>query len=220
MDLEIIFENENLVLLSKPFGLQVEPDRFNFPNLLDWVYQKNNVHKTKTYYLVNRLDRPTSGLVIIAKNKSTYKFFQDEWSKNYVIKKYFAIIHGQIKNKSATLTNFLEKNNRLHQSIVHDTESIDAKKSILIYNTINEKEEYSLLDIQILTGRFHQIRAQLSHFGHPIWNDTNYGAPKISDEICIGLHCYYTSIKLDSNSKVSEFISHPKNHPAFKMFQF
>lgn len=220
MELEVFFENENVILVNKPFGLQVEPDKFNFPNLLDWAHKKNNLSKEKTYYLVNRLDRPTSGIVLVAKNKSTYKFLQEEWSKDYVVKKYYALVHGHLKNNSATLNHFLEKKHNIHKALIHETESSESKKSILIYKVIKEFEEYSLLDVQILTGRYHQIRAQLSHIGNPIWNDTNYGAPKNSNEVCIGLHCYFTSIKLGQNSPISEFHSRPNNHPVFDLFEF
>ncbi|NOT36206.1 MAG: RNA pseudouridine synthase [Saprospiraceae bacterium] len=218
MDVKIVFENNDLIIIDKPFGLQVEPDKNNHPNLLHTIIDQQKL-KDKLF-VVNRIDRPTSGLVVFAKKKSACTFLQSEWTSNNVRKKYLAIVQGQLSNGSQLLQHFIYKDFKLHRAIVSDTKvNDDYKECKLQYNVLTYNNDWSLLEIELLTGRYHQIRAQLSYIGHPIWNDILYGAEKKMDDSCIGLHCYYNSFKISGTSAVKTFSALPMMHPAFGVLE-
>ncbi|MCC6816288.1 MAG: RNA pseudouridine synthase [Saprospiraceae bacterium] len=220
MNINIVFENNDILVINKPFGLQVEPDKNNHPNLLDWVQQNIQLKSNQKIFVVNRIDRPTSGLVLFAKNKSNCIFLQKQWIDNVVSKKYFAIVEGNLSNKESDLQHFIRKDVLLHKAIVNNEQSSnDFKLSKLNYSLISSIANYSLLQIRLITGRYHQIRAQLAFIEHPLWNDELYGAKKIFNDSCIGLHCYFNSFMINPGSKTKEFIALPNQHPAFEPFK-
>lgn len=220
MNLNIVFENHDLIIVDKPSGLQVEPDKNNHPNLLNILQNKPGLNQENhKLFVVNRIDRPTSGLVIFAKKKSVCTFLQSLWANNEVQKKYYAVVQGSPSESHSTLSHYIYKDFKQHKAIV-STQQVDDnyKECKLNYKKLNSNSRYSLLEILLLTGRYHQIRAQMSFIGHPIWNDVLYGAEKVIDESIIGLHCFSNTLKISASGNPATFQSFPEEHQAFIQF--
>ena len=128
--------------------------------------------------VVHRIDRPVAGLVVFAKTSKALERLNKMLREGKIHKKYWALVEGKLEEKSATLTNFLKNNGRLNKTFVSSPDDPEAKKSVLEYQTIAEGERYSLVEIDLKTGRKHQIRAQFSNIGHPIKGDLKYGAKR------------------------------------------
>ncbi|MEP7197358.1 MAG: RNA pseudouridine synthase [Saprospiraceae bacterium] len=219
MSLNIVFENAELLILNKPYGLQVEPDKNGHPNLLAMAETYYKTSEDKNLFVVNRIDRPTSGLVLFSKKKKAYIDLQKQWSENKVTKSYLAIVQGVLEQTEAELVHFVSKDLLNYKAKVFDVETgKDSKEARLSYKVLQQNGPYSLLQVELMTGRYHQIRAQLAHIGHPIWNDVLYGAEKVSEEVCIGLHCFKNVFLIPASKARKELISLPFQHPAFKGF--
>ncbi len=142
---------------------------------------------------MNRLDKDTSGIVVFAKNEETKKFLQENWEKVAVSREYIAIVEGRVLKKYGTLKSFLkeDKNYRMHV--------VNSKKGLLSithYETMMSNKKYSLLKINIDTGRKNQIRVQLKEINHPIVGDKKYGSIK-NPMNRMGLHASYLELKLN-----------------------
>ena len=219
MPINIVFENVDLIVLNKPFGLQVEPDKNGHPSLLQEAIEHYKIKEDKKLFVVNRIDRPTSGLVIFAKKKKAYLDLQKQWAENLVFKSYLVVVNGSLELEEDDLRHFVVKDLKNYKALVYDEYvNSDCKEAILKYKILQKTDSQSLLEVVLKTGRYHQIRAQLAHIGHPVWNDVLYGAPKIIEEVCIGLHSYKNAFKLPSTQKEREFSSVPFGHIAFKEF--
>ena len=179
--LTIAFEDKNLLIVDKPaklltIGTTKEKERTLYHEVLTYLHKKN-----QKAFIVNRIDKDTSGLVVFAKNEETKNKMQDNWSK--VIRKYYAVCEGKIKNKGI-IEEYLTEDKNLN---VYATTKDKGKLAITKYNPLKLTSTYTLLDIEILTGRKNQIRVGLSNLKHPIIGDKKYGAK--SDPIRrMGLH--------------------------------
>jgi len=212
----IVFENNDYIIVNKPAGLLAEEDpsnNINVRKLLEGYLQQNQSWKKQSIcQLVNRLDKPVGGLMICAKKASILKALQQQFQKRMVKKKYLAIVEGRPKAKSAVLTNYLLKSQSGFKAIASDANNPEAKLAKLRYEVVENKGEYSLLQLDLWTGRFHQIRFQLSHLGHPIWNDAWYGAKKIIEELRIGLFSYSIGFTDPASGSEQTFVSTPDIH--------
>ena len=179
--LTIAFEDKNLLIVDKPaklltIGTTKEKERTLYHEVLTYLHKKN-----QKAFIVNRIDKDTSGLVVFSKNEETKNKMQDNWSK--VIRKYYAVCEGKIKNKGI-IEEYLTEDKNLN---VYATTKDKGKLAITKYNPLKLTSTYTLLDIEILTGRKNQIRVGLSNLKHPIIGDKKYGAK--SDPIRrMGLH--------------------------------
>ncbi len=219
MNIQIVVEDSDLLIVNKPYGLQVEPDIKGNSNLLDEVKAFIQWPSQKDLFLVNRLDRPTSGLVVLAKKKSMLNILQSVWSQQKVTKKYLAVVEGNIVPDLKRVRHFLYKDTAQFKSIVSENKlNRFYKECILDYKFLKNQHNLSLLEVQLLTGRYHQIRAQFGFLGHPIWNDTLYGGVQVSKEVCIGLHSYSLEINLPTAQKPIQCKIMPSLHPAFQSF--
>lgn len=197
-NLPIIYEDENYIALNKPSGLlSVASDKEKISTayriLTDYVQQKD---KHNRVYIVHRLDEDTSGVFIVVKNSKLKDVLQDNW--NDVVKKrgYYAIVEGQLKNKEGRITSYLKKNGL---NLMYSTKEKDGQYAITNYKVLKENEKYSLLDVNIETGRKNQIRVHLGERGHHIIGDDKYGEP--SNPLGrLGLHAYELSL-IDPISK-------------------
>ena len=211
--LNIIYQDKNILVINKPPGLIIHPrqtkDGFPHPNdlkktlvsgLLYYFPQIANVGDLPQIRpgIVHRLDKDTSGIIIIAKNQSSFEYLKKQFKERLVKKEYLAVVGGKIKNKNGTLEDLLLRSKRqpLKQKVSFNRQ---GKRAILKYKVIQENNQFSLVKIRLITGRTHQIRVQFANFGHPIVGDKAY-APKPISSLASRqlLHSYTLSIALPS----------------------
>lgn len=218
--IRIVFENKDLLIVDKPPGLQTEPDRNNHPNLLDECSKFYSLKSSSSLYLINRLDRPTGGLIVLSKKKSLCAKWQNAWNTSQIRKFYYAVVQGTLESNEQTLSHFLWKDHKNFKAIISSEKLSEQHKHCqLHYKVVQQMNDHSLLEIELLTGRYHQIRAQLSYIGHPVWNDSLYGANAVISEKIIGLYCTGLTIDvpgLDIGNYNCELIDHPAFDPFVK----
>ena len=194
-ELDIIYEDENIILLNKKSGMLCHPERGEYVNTLisslkrylfesgKWNPKEENSFSPA---LANRIDRNTSGIVIGAKNYEALRFINSK-IKNREIKKYYlTICEGEFENKCETLEGYLTKNEQKNMVSVSETETKGSKRILTKYTVLDYKNGLSLVEVELLTGRTHQIRAHLASVGHPLLNDGKYGKThgRFSQELC------------------------------------
>ena len=198
------------VILNKPHGLLVHPtdssDEYTLRDFLIENYNINEVGEYKREGIVHRLDRVTSGLIICPINSEVFNQFQEDFKKRKIKKKYKAIVQGSLKSKNGEINLPLihsQKNRRKREV------SKNGREAITKYNTISKTDSHTLLDIDLITGRNHQIRAHFEYLKAPIVNDVLYGAKKINelDQNTICLQSYnieFTLFDKDYKFKINE----------------
>ena len=203
-DLPIIFENEELIVINKPSGLLTIPSdkekgRTAYRMVNDYVQQKD---KHSRIFVVHRLDEDTSGVLMFAKNAKIKDILQKEWNDIVLERGYYAVVEGTMPKKEDTLVNFLKENSLNLMYVSND--KINGKKCVTKYKVMKSNKLYSLLDVDIETGRKNQIRVQLGHIGHHVIGDDKYGEP--SDPLKrLGLHAYKLKFVHPITKKIMEF---------------
>ena len=195
------------VILNKPHGLLVHPtdssDEYTLRDFLIENFNISDVGEYKREGIVHRLDRVTSGLIVCPINTDAFNQLQEDFKKRKIIKKYKAIVQGSPRSKSGEINLPLihSQNNRRKREV-----GKNGREAITKYNTISKTDSYTLLDIDLITGRNHQIRAHFEYLKTPIVNDTLYGAKKVSElnQNTICLQSYNIEFKLfDKDYKFS-----------------
>ena len=189
---QIIFEDNHLLVINKKAGQLVQGDKTGDLSLLELIkdFIKKRDEKPGNVFLglVHRIDRPTSGLVIYAKTSKALTRLTVMVKNREVKKTYWAIVGKEMIPKSQRLIHYLQKNEKTNKATVFIKPTDKAKESILNYQIIKTLDNYQLLEIDLETGRHHQIRAQLSKIGVPIKGDLKYGAPRSNPDGGISLH--------------------------------
>jgi len=188
MSLSIIYEDDILLVCNKPAGLMVEPDRNNYPNLLQEVKNYLKLHlKEKQPYVqhLHRLDRPTSGIVLFTKNKEYLRNLSEQFAHRNVSKYYMAITANAPTKLSVTLENWQRKEKKKAVIVEEGTEF--SKKAKLEYQVEKFGSNYKW-NIKLHTGKYHQIRVQLASIGCPILGDSLYGSVDEYKPNAIALH--------------------------------
>ena len=192
MKSQILYEDNHILIINKNVGQLVQGDKTGDKSLLELLksFIKERDQKPGNVFLglVHRIDRPTSGLVIYAKTSKALSRLTQMVKNREIKKTYWAIVPKEIIPQSQTLTHYLKKNEKNNKAIVYNKETDGAKKAILNYQIIKTLDNYMLLEIDLQTGRHHQIRAQLSKIGVPIKGDLKYGAPRSNPDGGISLH--------------------------------
>ena len=189
--MKIIYEDNHLIIVDKAPGEIVQGDKSGDTPLSELLkqYLKEKYNKPGNVFcgVVHRIDRPVGGLVIFAKTSKALERLNKMLRDGEIHKTYWAIVEGKPLKKEDTLVNFLKSDGKINKTFVSHKNDPEAKESVLKYRTIAEGERYSLLEVNLLTGRKHQIRAQLSNIGHPIKGDLKYGAKRSNPDGSISL---------------------------------
>ena len=191
-NLEVLFEDNHLLIVNKKSGDIVQGDKTGDKPLSEVVkeYIKEKYNKPGEVFLgvVHRLDRPTSGIIIFARTSKALERLNKMLRDRVISKTYWAIIKNNPKKVKDTLIHFLKKNPKNNKSTVFTKKTEGSKKAILHFSIKKKLDNYSLLEIDLETGRHHQIRAQLSFIGSPIKGDLKYGASRSNKDGSIHLH--------------------------------
>ncbi|MCH5239920.1 MAG: RNA pseudouridine synthase [Muribaculaceae bacterium] len=189
--MKVVYEDNHIIIVDKAPGEIVQGDKTGDTPLSEEIkkYLKEKYNKPGNVFcgVVHRIDRPVGGLVIFAKTSKALTRLNNMLRDGEIHKTYWALVEGKPESKEGILKNYLKNNGRLNKTFVSSETDSEAKESILKYNTIAEGDNYTLLEINLLTGRKHQIRAQLSHIGHPIKGDLKYGARRSNPDGSISL---------------------------------
>ncbi|MDE6095083.1 MAG: RNA pseudouridine synthase [Muribaculaceae bacterium] len=186
-----VYEDNHIIIVNKVPGEIVQGDKTGDTPLSEIIkaYLKEKYAKPGNVFcgVVHRIDRPVGGLVIFAKTSKALTRLNDMLRKGDIHKTYWALVEGKPDKNEDTLKNYLVSDGRMNKTFIAKEGTPDAKESILKYTTIAEGDRYTLLEINLLTGRKHQIRAQLSGIGHPIKGDLKYGARRSNPDGGISL---------------------------------
>ena len=189
---QILFEDNHLLVINKKVGQLVQGDKTGDESLLDSIKNFIKVRDNKPgnvfLGLVHRIDRPTSGLVIYAKTSKALSRLTQMVKNREIKKTYWAVVAKEMIPQSQRLVHYLKKNEKNNKAIIFTKPTEGAKEAILTYNIIKTLDNYLLLEIDLETGRHHQIRAQLSKIGASIKGDLKYGAPRSNPDGGISLH--------------------------------
>lgn len=222
---KIVYENNHLLIVDKPAGMLSQGDDTGDMTILDWgkQYIKMQYNKPGAVFLglAHRLDRPTSGLVMMARTSKALSRIQPMFAKNQIKKTYLAVVEGHVSDEPKTLVHWLKHDPTVKRMRVHTSErkaGAGAKRSELSYKLLGRVASHSLLEVQPTTGRRHQIRAQLAAAGHVIEGDMRYGCRNPLEDRSIGLH----ALRLEFNHPVGNapinVMSIPDSTDAFKHF--
>jgi 23S rRNA pseudouridine1911/1915/1917 synthase len=193
LKLKVLYEDNHLLIVEKPRNMPVQEDASQDLDLLNlakqFLVEKYNKPGDAFLGLVHRLDRPVGGVILFAKTSKAASRISNEIRLNRLDRRYLAIVRGIPKQKKGRLTDYLLKDTSQNISTVVRSSTKNAKKAVLDYEVIasNAKEDLSLLNVQLQTGRSHQIRVQLAHLGHPIYGDQKYGqhVNKVGQQIAL-----------------------------------
>ncbi len=183
-NLELVYEDENIFLIDKPTGLLSHPDEGEYTDtaitrVKRYLYEKGEYNPENEMSfapaLVNRIDRNTSGIVIGAKNAEALRILNEKLKNRELHKLYLCVCLGKIKNESGYIKGYLEKNEKQNKVYITENSTDNSKYISSKYNVLGYKNGLSLVEVELLTGRTHQIRASFAHIGHPLLGDGKYG---------------------------------------------
>lgn len=186
-----LYEDNHIIIVYKECGEIVQGDKTGDTPLSESVkhWLKEKYAKPGNVFLgvVHRLDRPVAGIVVFAKTSKALKRLNDMFRKGEVSKTYWAIVQNAPEKQDETLINWLVRNEKQNKSYAHENEVLNSKKAILHYKVLGSSDHYTLLEINLQTGRHHQIRCQLAHIGCTIKGDLKYGARRSNPDGGISL---------------------------------
>lgn len=189
--MQVIYEDNHIIIVSKATGEIVQGDKTGDIPLSDTVkqYIKEKYQKPGNVFIgvVHRLDRPVSGLVVFAKTSKALARLNEMFRVGDVHKTYWAIVKNRPAVEEDTLTHWIVRNEKQNKSYAYDKEVKNSKKAVLHYHLISSSTNYHLIEVQLFTGRHHQIRCQLAKIGCPIKGDLKYGAPRSNPDGSISL---------------------------------
>lgn len=189
--MQVVYEDNHIIIVYKESGEIVQGDKTGDTPLAETVkaYIKEKYAKPGAVFLgvVHRLDRPVCGLVVFARTSKALSRLNDMFRKGEVHKTYWALVQNQPALPEGTLEHWLTRNEKQNKSYAYPREVPGSKKAILKYRLIGQSERYYLLEINLLTGRHHQIRCQLSAMGCPIKGDLKYGSKRSNADGSISL---------------------------------
>ena len=203
-NLLVLFEDNHIIIVNKRAGDITQGDKTGDIPLSDVVkdFLKEKYQKEGNVFLgvVHRLDRPTSGAIIFAKTSKSLERLNKMLRDKKIQKTYWAVVKNHPEKEKDTIINFLKKNPANNKSAVYNTEVKNSKRAVLHYQLLKKLDNYSLLEIDLETGRHHQIRSQLAAIGFPVKGDLKYGFQRSNKDASIHLHAR----KIDFQHPVSK----------------
>lgn len=188
----VLYEDNHIIIVNKTCSEIVQGDKTGDKPLSEivkeWIKEKYNKPGNVFCGVVHRLDRPTSGIVIFAKTSKALTRLNEMFKAKSIKKTYWAVVKKRPTEPAGTLRHYLVRNEKQNKSYAHKQEKTNSKEAILHYKLIAYSENYNLLEIDLETGRHHQIRCQLASIGSPIKGDLKYGADRSNPDGGISLH--------------------------------
>lgn len=189
---DILFEDNHLIVVNKRCGDLVQPDPNGDSALENEIKAFIKVRDNKPFDVflgvVHRIDRPVSGVVLFAKTSKALARMNEMIRGGQISKKYWAVVENRPQAESGELVHYILRDGKSNRSYCYNTPKGDAKRAVLRYAVLGASERYTLVAVELLTGRHHQIRAQLSKIGCPIKGDLKYGAKRSNPNGGISLH--------------------------------
>ena len=182
----VILKNSQLLAFNKPPALAVQTAKEDAPSLqkLACAYAKRDL------YLIHRIDQPASGIVLFARHKKTVQALQQQFHSRRVKRTYLAVVDTMPNVEQGELKHFLARDGRTNKSTVVEAGTPEAKEAVMTWRHIGDTDRYPILEVELSTGRHHQIRAQLAAVGAPIHGDVKYGARRSNPNRSIHLHAW------------------------------
>ncbi|MDR1120168.1 MAG: RNA pseudouridine synthase, partial [Dysgonamonadaceae bacterium] len=188
----VLYEDNHIIVVNKTCSEIVQGDKTGdvplSETVKEWLKEKYNKPGNVFCGVTHRLDRPVSGIVVFAKTGKALARLNEMFQNKEVKKTYWAIVKNAPKEEAAALRHFLVRNEKQNKSYAYDTEQPNSKEAVLSYKLIARSDNYYLLEIDLQTGRHHQIRCQLAKIGSPIKGDLKYGAERSNPDGGISLH--------------------------------
>ncbi len=216
-NLQVLYEDNHIIVINKRVGDIVQGDKTNDKPLSDVVkeYIKDKYDKPGAVFLgvVHRLDRPTSGIVLFAKTSKALTRLNELFKNRETQKTYWAVVKNKPATPEATLTHYLKRTEKNNTSKAHLKEVPESKLSSLSYKTITQLDNYTVLELDLHTGRHHQIRAQLSAIGSPIKGDLKYGFDRSNTNGGIHLHARKLNLIHPVTKEPLQVVASPPSDP-------
>ncbi|WP_419211691.1 RluA family pseudouridine synthase [Maribacter sp. X9] len=216
-NLQVLFEDNHLIIINKRPGDIVQGDKTGDKPLSETIkaFLKKKYDKPGNVYLgvVHRLDRPTSGIVVFAKTSKALPRLNKMFAEKDAKKTYWAIVKNRPEEPEKKLVHWLKRNTKQNKSYANIKEVPDSKKAILRYSLIKSLDNYYLLEIDLETGRHHQIRSQLTAIGCPIKGDLKYGFNRSNDDGSIHLHARKLRLMHPVKKETLEIVAPLPNDP-------
>jgi 23S rRNA pseudouridine1911/1915/1917 synthase len=222
--LSVLYEDNHIIIINKPSGALVQGDKTGDAPISDDVkqYIKDKYNKPGDVFLgvIHRLDRPVSGIVIFARTSKALTRMNEMFKDKEIQKTYWAVVQNPPKETSGTITTYTIKDSLMLKAKVYSKEVPKSKICILDYKVIQESDRYYLLEVLPHTGRYHQIRSQLSYIGSPIKGDIKYGYPRTNPNGSIQLHARRIEfIHPVSKEKITVTAPVPKDDVLWQSFE-
>ncbi len=224
--INIVYEDENILLIDKPTGILSHPDEGNYTDtaitrVKRYLYEKGEYDPEKEASfapaLVNRIDRNTSGIIIAAKNAESLRVLNEKLKNREIHKFYLCVAIGKLKKPSGIIEGFLEKNEKQNRVYISEKSTDKSKTIATKYNVLDYKGGLSLVEVELLTGRTHQIRASFSHLGNPLLGDGKYGTNAKNKEFGGYKKQFLYSYKLQFDFKTDAGILNYLNQKSFEV---
>ena len=220
----VIYEDNHIIIVNKTASEIVQGDKTGDTPLSEIVkqYLKEKYNKPGNVFIgvTHRLDRPVSGLVVFAKTSKALSRLNEMFQKGEVKKTYWAIVKNRPAELEGELTHYLVRNEKQNKSYAHEREVPKSKKAILDYRLIGHSQNYYLLEVDLKTGRHHQIRCQLAKMGCPIKGDLKYGAPRSNPDGSICLHARHIRFVHPVSKEVIDIDAPTPDNPLWNGFEF
>lgn len=221
--MEVIYEDNHIIAVNKTCSEIVQGDKTGDKPLSDivkdWLKVKYNKPGNVFVGVTHRLDRPVSGLVLFAKTSKALSRLNEMFREGGVKKTYWAIVRNRPPQEEGELVHYLVKNEKQNKSYAYPTEKPQSKKAILHYKLIASSDNYHLLEVDLKTGRHHQIRCQLAKMGCPIKGDLKYGFDRSNKDGGISLHSRRASFIHPVSKEQIDIVAPVPNDPLWKMFE-
>ncbi len=211
----VLYKNNQLIAFNKPAGVPIQPDKTEEKSLQDLgeIYAKSNL------FIIHRIDRPASGVVVLAKSKKGLARMNAQFQERTIQKTYLAVVKKAPKTTEGQLVHYLRKNEKANKTQVFEEPIKGGKKAVLNYKVLSKSDNYTLLQIDLETGRHHQIRAQLAKIGSPIKGDVKYGARRGNKDRSIHLHAWKLSFQHPVTSEAVDLVADMPDDSIWNFFK-